>query len=195
DAVRLEIVAHAFQQSYAELLMRHLAAAEPQRDLRLVAFAEKAHEVAELDLVVAFVSAGPELHFLDLNLLQLELRFVLLFRFPVLELPEVHDPGHRRLRGGGDLAKIEFGRFGRRQWVGRGHEADLLAFYADQADFGGVDFAVNPLRLVQGYLRFSYRDKKRPSFPKRRRKVFGSKTLSAGRDLLAEAREQGIEGH
>ena len=79
-AVRLEIVPHALQQPHAEFLVRHLAPAEAQRDLRLVAFLEEADQVAQLDLVVAFVGAGPELDFLDLDLLQLELRLVLLLR-------------------------------------------------------------------------------------------------------------------
>src|SRR5258708_12369935 len=43
---------HALQQLHAELLVRHLAATEPQRDLRLVALGEEANEVADLDLVV-----------------------------------------------------------------------------------------------------------------------------------------------
>ena len=63
DSVWLEIAAHALEQPYAELLMRDLAAAEPQRDLGLVAFFEEADQVAQLDLVVAFVGARDETSF------------------------------------------------------------------------------------------------------------------------------------
>src|SRR5436305_6076291 len=66
---RLQVVPNSLQQANAEFLMRHLAPAEPQRDLRLVALTQKTDEVAQLDLVIAFVSAGPEFDFLDLDLL------------------------------------------------------------------------------------------------------------------------------
>src|SRR5437868_6387163 len=46
-----EIGLHALQERDAELLVGHLAAAEAQRDLGLVAFGEEAREVADLDLV------------------------------------------------------------------------------------------------------------------------------------------------
>ena len=48
--------ANPFQQAHTEFLVRHLAPAEPQRDLGLVAFAQEPDEVAQLDLVIAFVS-------------------------------------------------------------------------------------------------------------------------------------------
>ena len=85
---RLEIASHALEQPHAELLVRHLAAAEAQRDLGLVAFFEEADQVAQLDLVVALVGAGTELDFLDLDLLLLELGLVpLLLLSRYLNLP------------------------------------------------------------------------------------------------------------
>ena len=47
--------------------MRHLAAAEAQRDLDLVAFLEEAPHGLHLDLVVVVVDARAELDFLDLD--------------------------------------------------------------------------------------------------------------------------------
>ena len=67
---------HPLQQPHAELLVRHLAAAEAQRHLGLVALLEEPDQVAQLDLVVALVGARPELDFLDLDLLLLELGLV-----------------------------------------------------------------------------------------------------------------------
>ena len=162
DGVRLQVVTDPLEEPDTELLVRHLAAAETQRDLRLVAFAEKSDQVAKLDLVVAFVGPRPELHFLDLNLLQLELRFVLLFRLTVLELAEVHDPAHRRLCRRRNFHQIEFGRFCFRDGVGQAYDPKLLTFDPHETNFGGRDLTIDPLLLFQGQCRFSYTDKKRP---------------------------------
>ena len=123
---------------------------------------EEPDQVPQLDLVIAFVSARPELHFLDLDLLQLELGFVLLLRFPVLELAVIHDPANRRLGRRRDLDQIEFRRLGSCPCVREGNNSELLTFFTDQADFGSGDFRVDPLMLVESYCVFSNDDKKRP---------------------------------
>src|SRR4030095_12421182 len=111
------------KEAHTDLLVRHLTPAEAQRDLRLVALTEKTYEIAELDLVIAFVSAGPELHFLDLDLLQLELRLVLLLRLAVLEFAVIHDRANRRLGRRRDLDQIEFGRLRLRHGLRQGNDA------------------------------------------------------------------------
>jgi hypothetical protein len=80
---------------------------------------------------------------------------VLLLRFPVLELAEIHDPADRGLGHRRDLDQIELGciRLGDR--FRQGDDSELLAVDTDQAYFRGVDFAVDPLLLFQGYCRFS----------------------------------------
>ena len=127
------------------------AATEAKRDLRLVAFAEEPDQVPELDLIVAFVGSGPELHFLHLDLLQLESRLVLLLRLAVLELAEIHDSANRRLGRRRDLDKIEFRSLCLRQCFRDRHDAELLTFFTNQADLGRGDFAVDPLCSVLGY--------------------------------------------
>jgi hypothetical protein len=76
---------------------------------------------------------------------------VLLLRFAVLELAEVHDPRNRRLGRRGDLDQIQLGGLGFRQGFRKGDDAEGFTFDSDQPDFGGVDLAVDPLLLVQGY--------------------------------------------
>src|SRR5688572_20955730 len=98
QADRVEILAHALEQPLAELLVRHLAAAEAQRHLRLVAFLQELDQLAELDLVVALVGAGAELDLLDLDLLLLELGLVRLLLLAVAELAVVHQLADRRVR-------------------------------------------------------------------------------------------------
>src|SRR6266498_1824144 len=175
--MRLEIGADPLEQAYAEFLVRHLAAAEAQRDLRLVAFAQEPDQVAQLDLVVELVRTGPELHFLDLDLLELELRLVLLLRLPVLELAEVHDPANRRLRHRGDLDQIE-----------------LRGFRTYQSDLRRVDFAVDPLCFFLSYWLISSCPKTNRAARVERAARRGS-ALASRRDLLAESRQQGLDGH
>ena len=161
DCHRFEIAADPLEQADAELLMRHLATTEAQRDLGLVAFGQEARQVAKLDLVVAFVRARPELHFLDLDLLQLELRLVLLLRFPVLELAVIHDPADRGLGHRGDLDQVELGSFRLRNRIAQRHDSKLLAVHAHESNLGSIDFAVQSLLLlIKSYCGISITSKK-----------------------------------
>ena len=118
---------HPLQQPHAELLVRHLAAAEAQRHLRLVALVEELDQLAELDLVVALVGAGAELDFLDLDLLLLELRLVGLLLLAVAELAVVHQLADRRHRQRRDLHQVHVLLFRHAQRIGDGHDAELLS--------------------------------------------------------------------
>src|SRR5687768_10532964 len=153
DAVRLQIGLDALEQPHPELLVRHLAPAEAQRDLRLVAFAQELDQVTKLDLVIAFVGARPELDFLDLDLLQLELGFMLLLALPVLELAVIHDPADRGFGHRGDLDQVEFGRLGFRQRLRERNDAKLLTFHTYESNLRRVDLAVESLMLlVESYV-------------------------------------------
>ena len=170
DAVGLEIRADPLEQTHAELLVRHLAAAETKRDLRLVPFAEKLDQVAQLDLVVAFVGARTKLDFLDLDLLQLELRLVLLLALPVLELAVIHDPADRGLGGGGDFDQVELRCLGLGQRFGKRDDAELLTLHPYESNLGRVDLAVEPLMLlVECYVTDSRRRQKTAMPPRTRR--------------------------
>ena len=158
----LELVPNAFKEAHTEFLVRHFASAKPQRDLGFVAFREESNKIPELDLVIAFVSAGPEFDFLDLDLLQLELGFVLFLGFPVLELAEIHDPANGRLGHRRDLDQVEFSRFRASTRVCQGNNSELLTVFTNQADFEGGYFRIDPLMLIERYCLFSNDDKKRP---------------------------------
>ena len=134
---------------YAELLVRHLAAAEAQRHLRLVAFLEEPDQLAQLDLVVALVGAGPELDFLDLDLLLLELRLVRLLLLAVPELAVVHQLADRRLRERRDLHQVHVRFLGQAQRLHDRHDAELLTVFRYQAHLRGGDFPVDALRSLE----------------------------------------------
>jgi hypothetical protein len=153
--MRLEIVADPLQQAHTELLVRHFAAAKTQRDLCLVAFTQEPDQIAQLDLVVAFIRSGTKFDLFDLDLLQLESRLVLLLGLTVFELTVVHDAANRRFGRRRDLHEIEFRGFCLGDGFRQRNDAELLAFFTYQSDFRGVDLAVDPLCSVLGYRAFS----------------------------------------
>ena len=92
-----EIGLDALGHLQTQLLVRHFAPLEADVDLDLVAFLEKAAQVAQLDRVVAVVGGRTELEFLDLDDLLLLLgRIGLLLR---LELCLLYTSGRCRRRG------------------------------------------------------------------------------------------------
>ena len=106
-----EIVLHTLDQSDAELLVRHLPSAKPERHLALITLVEEPGQVPQFDLVVAFVCARTELDLFDDDLLLLKLRLVPPLAFPVLEFAEIHDTANRGHRGRCDFHKIKLCRF------------------------------------------------------------------------------------
>src|SRR5690606_6501047 len=134
----------------AKFLVAHLAAAEADVDLDLVAFLDETAHLAQLDLVVAVVGDRAELHFLDLDLLGLLLGLVGLLLQVELELAEVHDLAHRRIRVWLDLHQIEALVLGLLQcFVARQH-ADHLSVGTDHAYARYADLVVTAILLVLG---------------------------------------------
>ena len=92
---------------HADVLVRHLAAAEAQRDLDLVALLDERLHGAHLHLIVVLVDVRADLDLLDLDDFLLLLGFVLLLLLLVFELAEVEDLHHRRLGVRADLQQVE----------------------------------------------------------------------------------------
>src|SRR5690242_19392650 len=150
----LAVVADVFLdlagQVLAEILVRHLAAAEADGDLDLVAFFQEAKHVAQLDLVVAHIRDRTELHFLDLDLLLLLLGGRCLLLGFELELAVIHDAADRRVAVGLDLDQIH-ARFLRQcQRLVAGQDAQLFRVGADHAHARHADFEVTAIALVVG---------------------------------------------
>ena len=88
-----------------DLGVRHLAAAELEAHLHLVAVVEEFLGVTQLRLEVVLLDARGELDLLDLAGRGLRVRGLLLLLVDVLA--EVHDPAHRRRRVGRHLNEVE----------------------------------------------------------------------------------------
>src|SRR4249919_2131171 len=147
DDVFAKIGLDALGHLLAQFLVAHLAATEADVDLDLVALFQEAAHVAQLDLVVALVGDGAELHFLDFDLLLLLLRSRRLLLRLELELAEVHDPAHRRIGVRLDLHEIHAFVLGHPQRFVAREDADHFAVAADHAHAGHADFAVLSILL------------------------------------------------
>src|SRR5450759_1141701 len=87
----LDFEEQAIEHGPAELHMRHLAAAESDRGLDLVAVLQESKDVVLFEVEIVLVDAGAELHLLDDDDLLLLLCFALLFLLLEYELAVIHD--------------------------------------------------------------------------------------------------------
>ena len=162
----VEVGLDPFELAQTEFLVGHLAAAEAQGDLALVAFVEEALQVAQLDLIVVLVGARTELDLFDLDLLLLESGFVGLFLFLILELAEIHHLANRWLGHRRDFDKIQPGLFSGVQGCVQGNDAQRFAIFANQPDFGRVDLPIDALLLFlsDGSVLHEYQYQTEPDF-------------------------------
>src|ERR1035438_880870 len=107
DRLVAQILDQALQNSTPQTLAGHLASAEKDGGLDLVAFGEKAQHVVFLGVVVVVVHVDTELHFLDYDLVLMFLRFALALFLLVQVFPVIHDAANRRLGGGRDFYQVE----------------------------------------------------------------------------------------
>ena len=128
----------------ADLRVRHLAAAEEDRRLHLVAVGEEALDVLPLELVIVLVDLRPELDLLDLDDLLMLLGLPGALLFLVLIAPEVHDAAHRRVGRGCNFHQVEPLLAGDRQRLLRRHDAQLLPGVVDDPHLADPDPFVDP---------------------------------------------------
>ena len=127
----------------SQVLVGHFASAETKAGFYLVAFTQKPQYMVSFGHVIVLIHVDAELYFLQDDLfLVLFCRSFLLFLL-VEELAVIHDAAHRRVCGGRDLYQIKIlltGLSGRIHGV---HNAQLLAFRANYADFPRADALIH----------------------------------------------------
>lgn len=144
--------------------MGHFTAAEPQRDLYLVAIVQKFEHVTHFDVIVIGIGVRSELDLFDLDdlLLFAGFRFALLGL--VFEFAEIHDLAHGRIGIGRDLDQVQAGFFGHFHSATGCHDPDVFAVGTNQADFIRADIFVNARACVSLWRRVmgSASDDERP---------------------------------
>src|SRR5262249_26609561 len=150
------IVLDAIEELVAQLLVGHLAPAEAQRHLHLVALFEKALHRAHLHVVIVVVDHGPELDLLDLD----DLLFLAGFRCLLLRLvfifAVIENFADGRGRVGGNLDEIKSGLLGLVQSDLDLNRPKIVAGLVDQLDFANTDLLVDARAVLRGGLRGSY---------------------------------------
>ena len=152
-----QIQLQPLQHPYADILVRHLATPEAQRDLGLVTLVEKLDQIAQLDVVITIIGAWPKFYFLDQNDLLLELGFVGFFLFRILELAVVHEPCNGRLRRRRDFHQIDIRFFREAKGIGQTHDTKRFILDPTQPQFRCSDFTVDAVRLISSYCNFLLR--------------------------------------
>src|SRR5688500_10890403 len=132
----------------ANLRVRHLAAAEENRRLHLVAVFDEALDVMLLELVIVLVHLRAELDLLDLDHLLVALRFPGPLLLLVLILAVVHDSADGRHGGRRDFDQVEAFLSGKNESLGRRHDAELLPRVVNHADFTDADTLVDAEPVV-----------------------------------------------
>src|SRR3954471_3370282 len=147
----------AIEKLRAEFLMRHLATAEAQRHLDLVALLEESLHRAQFYLVIMIVDHGPVLQLLDLDDLLLFARLGGFLLFLIFVFAVVEDLDDRRRGVGRDLDQVDSGflRGGKR--VRNGHGAFVGAVSVDQMDFADANLLVDPWAVLAGGFWCSHR--------------------------------------
>src|SRR4029453_15294896 len=139
-----EVGGQPLQQPPPELGVGHLAAAEHDGDLDLVALLEEPLDVALLRLVVMRVDLGPHLHLFEGHQVLLAPGFLGLDGLLDLELRVFHQLDNRRTGHRGHLDHVEVLGAGQPQRGLGVHHPELLAVGADHPDLWGPDPVVDP---------------------------------------------------
>src|SRR5437773_3627487 len=130
-----QLLDQTLENAPPDLGMRHLAAAEEDRRLDLVAVFEEALDVLLLELVVVLVDFRAEFDLLDLDHLLVLAGLARALLLLVLVLPEIHDAADRRHGRRRDLDQVEPLLLGDREGLWRRHDAELRAGVVDHPDF------------------------------------------------------------
>ena len=133
-------------------LVRHLAAAEAQGNLDLVAFVEEAAHRLHFGVVVMVVDGRAHLDLLDLDDLLLLARLVGLLLLFVLVLAVVHQLDHGRFRFWRDLDQVEAFFFGDCAGFIDADRAVFVAVISDQKDGAREDLLIDTWPILGGCL-------------------------------------------
>ncbi len=142
------LLGEAHQQVFADVGMRHLAAAEADRDLDAVAVGKELLGILELCVEIADIDAGRHTDLFDLDHVLVLLRFLFALALFKAELAVVHELAHggRSLRG--DLDEVKPLLIGDPLRLGGRHDAELLTGGTDQTDLAVSNVLIELMHIL-----------------------------------------------
>ena len=143
NTFRLYILDQPLQNLATEPGPRHLASAEENRCLNLVALTQKAQNVILLGLVIVVVHIDAELDLFYGDRLLVLLGFALFLFLLVEILPVIHDAAYGRLRGGRNLNQVQTLFAGFPDRFVRRHNPEHIAVIVNHANFAGPNAVVD----------------------------------------------------
>ena len=128
----------------SELLMGHFTPPESKRDFDLHFLAQKIDRMAELDAEIMRVDGRAELDFFHFIRVVMLLGFLFLLGLLIAELPEIHQTADRGSGVRRDFHKVHAFGAGQVNRISERNDSQLGAIDANDADFAGTDFPVDP---------------------------------------------------
>ena len=138
------------QQRPANSLVNDFSSPEKHGSFYLVALLQEAGGMILFELIVVVIRVGPELYFLDRNVLLMLPGIVFLFVLLIEILAVVHDSAHRWACSGRDFYQIQtafFSNLDCRLW---GQNSELFVLIVNDTNFACPDSVVYPYVLIDG---------------------------------------------
>ena len=142
DTFFADVLDESLENLATQALAGHLASAEENGGLYLVALGKEAKHVVLLGLVVMVVHIDAELHFFDHDLVLVLLGRALTLFLLVEVFAVIHNAANRRLRRGRNLYQVQVFFAGHLERFERGHHAQLVSCVVDHANFADANALV-----------------------------------------------------
>ena len=133
-----------FHHLKAKLRMGQLASAKAQSDLDLHLLAQELHGMMQFHPEIMRVDGGTELDFFDLGGVLMFPGFFIALGLLVTVLAKIDQSANRRRGSGGNLNQIDAVSTRGIDGILQRKDAQLFAIDANDPDFAGTDFPVDP---------------------------------------------------
>jgi hypothetical protein len=151
-AIVANILNQTIDDCVAKLAVRHLTALEAQRRLHLVAVLQKAYRLVFARDVIVIIDGHREFNFLNGDdFLTLTRSAIRLFLF-IQELSVVLNATNGRNGSRRDFHEVEAAFAGDLQGFEGWEDAELLAFFVNDANFAGANSLIDTDKLFRGTL-------------------------------------------
>lgn len=128
--------------------MNDFASTEEHGSFYFVALLEEAHGMILFELVIMFIRVGPELHFLDRDVLLMLSSLMLFLVLLIKILAVIHDPANRRSCGGRDFYQVQSTFFGNLDCGLWGQNPELFILIVYNSNLARTNSVIDPYIFI-----------------------------------------------